>query len=59
MSRKKAQLSLRDFERETERFLTPASEKEKAIMDAATALLGERGIDGATTAEIAKRAGVT
>jgi TetR/AcrR family transcriptional regulator len=59
MSRKKARLSLRDFERETERFLAPSSDKERDIMEAATALLGERGIDGATTAEIAKRAGVT
>jgi TetR/AcrR family transcriptional regulator len=59
MSKKKARLSLQDFERETERFHAPASDKERAIMEAATALLGERGIDGATTAEIAKRAGVT
>jgi AcrR family transcriptional regulator len=56
---KTPRLSLRDFERETEKFMSPTSEKEKAIMEAASALLGERGIDGATTAEIAKRAGVT
>src|SRR5262245_41207400 len=56
---KKLRLSLRDLEQETEKFFAPATEKEKAIMEAASALIGERGIDGATTAEIAKRAGVT
>jgi len=56
---KKLHLSLRDLEQETERFFAPATEKEKAIMEAASVLIGERGIDGATTAEIAKRAGVT
>lgn len=56
---KKARLSLRDLEQETKKFLAPATEKEKAIIEAAAALIGERGIDGATTAEIARRAGVT
>src|SRR5262245_65540334 len=56
---KKLRLSLRDLEQETEKFFAPATEKEKAIMEAASALIGERGMDGATTAEIAKRAGVT
>jgi AcrR family transcriptional regulator len=37
----------------------PRTAKEKAILEAAVALIGERGIDGATTAEIARRAGVT
>jgi TetR/AcrR family transcriptional regulator len=56
---KKQRISLRDLEQETEKFLAPATEKEKAIMEAAAELFGKRGIDGATTAEIAKRAGVT
>lgn len=56
---KKQRFSMRDLERETEKFLAPATEKERAIIEAAAELLGERGIDGATTAEIAKRAGVT
>ena len=57
--RKKQHLSLRDLELEADKFVSPTSEKEQAIIRAATALLGERGVDGATTAEIAKRAGVT
>jgi TetR/AcrR family transcriptional regulator len=56
---KKVRLSLRDLEKENERFLAPATEKEKAIINAAVKLFGERGIDGATTAEIARVAGVT
>lgn len=52
-------LTLADIERETDRFLMPATEKEADILRAAVDLLGERGVDGATTAEIAKRAGVT
>jgi AcrR family transcriptional regulator len=52
-------LTLADIERETDRFLMPATEKEADILRAAVNLLGERGVDGATTAEIAKRAGVT
>lgn len=56
---KKVRLSLRDLEKENERFLSPATEKEKAIIDAAVKLFGERGIDGATTAQIARVAGVT
>jgi TetR/AcrR family transcriptional regulator len=52
-------LTLAEIEHETEKFLTPATEKERDILSAAVALLGERGVDGATTAEIAKRAGVT
>jgi TetR/AcrR family transcriptional regulator len=51
--------SLRALEVDAERFATPTTEKERAIMDAAVALIGERGVDGATTAAIAKRAGVT
>ncbi len=56
---KRPRISVRDLEQETKKFLAPATEKEKAIIEAALALIGERGIDGATTAEIAKRAGVT
>lgn len=52
-------LSLAEVERETERFLEPATEKERAILAAAAALFGERGVEGSATAEIAKRAGVT
>jgi len=50
---------MRDLERESKKFHAPATDKEKAIIDAAVALIGERGIDGATTAAIAKRANVT
>ena len=57
--KKKTRISMRDLERETKKFLAPATEKEKSIIDAAIALISERGIDGATTAEIAKRASVT
>jgi TetR/AcrR family transcriptional regulator len=56
---KKPRLSMRDLEQETERFSEPATEKEKAIIEAAAELMGERGVDGATTAEIARRANVT
>jgi TetR/AcrR family transcriptional regulator len=56
---KKRSVSMRELERETRKFQQPATEKEKAIIDAAVALMGERGVDGATTAEIARRAGVT
>jgi len=56
---KKQRLSLRDLELEAEKSLKPTTAKEQAIIEAASALLGERAIDGATTAEIAKRAGVT
>lgn len=52
-------LSLAEIERETERFLEPATEKERDILAAAAALFGERGVEGSATAEIAKRAGVT
>ena len=42
-----------------ELFAAPTTEKQKAIIEAAVALIGQRGIDGATTAEIARHAGVT
>jgi len=56
---KKARVSLRDLERETKKFQAPATDKERSIIEAAVALIGERGVDGATTAAIAKRARVT
>jgi TetR/AcrR family transcriptional regulator len=59
MQKKKTRISRRDLEQETKRFLAPSTDKEKAITEAALALISERGIDGATTAEIAKRAAVT
>lgn len=58
-SRRAPALSLQDLERETEKFLAPTTPKEEAILTATMELLGERGIDGTTTAEIARRAGVT
>ena len=56
---KKPRITVRDLERETKKFLTPATDKEKAILDAAIALIGKHGVDGATTAEIARQANVT
>jgi TetR/AcrR family transcriptional regulator len=56
---KEQSLTLADVEREADRFMMPATERERDIIRAAMDLLGERGVDGATTAEIAKRAGVT
>src|SRR5215475_13849952 len=56
---KRARISVRRLEQETRKFLAPATEKEKAIIDAALGLIGERGVDGATTAAIAERANVT
>ncbi|RXG96597.1 TetR/AcrR family transcriptional regulator [Bradyrhizobium vignae] len=56
---RKARPSLRDVEQEAEKFSTPKTEKEKAIIDAAVELFGKQGIDGATTAQIAKQANVT
>lgn len=56
---KKKRITMRDLEQETKKFLAPSTDKEKSILEAAMALIGERGVDGATTAEIARRAGVT
>jgi TetR/AcrR family transcriptional regulator len=56
---KKNHPSLRDIEQEVEKFGAPRTAKEKAIIDAAVELFGKRGIDGATTAEIARLANVT
>jgi AcrR family transcriptional regulator len=59
MPRKTPRPSLRALEEDAKRFASAATDKERAIMDAAVALIGERGVAGATTAAIAKRAGVT
>jgi TetR/AcrR family transcriptional regulator len=59
MAKKNPRVSMRDLERESKKFHAPATDKEKSIIEAAVALIGERGIDGATTAAIAKRANVT
>jgi TetR/AcrR family transcriptional regulator len=56
---KKTRPSLREIEQESEKFAAPRTEKEKAIIDAAVELFGSHGIDGATTAQIAKLANVT
>jgi TetR/AcrR family transcriptional regulator len=56
---RKTRPSLRDIEQEAEKFAAPKTEKEKAIIDAAVELFGKQGIDGATTAQIAKLANVT
>ena len=49
----------RNAEHETAQFLGAITEKERSILLAAVELIGERGIEGATTAEIARRADVT
>ena len=57
---KKARPARRHGNVEIEEFLdAPKTEKEKAIIEAAVALISQRGIDGATTAEIARHAKVT
>ncbi|MGY2908147.1 TetR/AcrR family transcriptional regulator [Bradyrhizobium sp. URHC0002] len=56
---KKTRTSLRDIEQEAEKFIAPKTEKERAIIDAAVELFGKHGIDGATTAQIARLANVT
>jgi len=57
--RKRKPLTLKDFEEEARKLMHPASEKERAIVTAAMDLIARKGVDGATTAEIARRAGVT
>jgi TetR/AcrR family transcriptional regulator len=57
--RKPKPLTLKDFEEEARKLMRPASEKERAIVTAAMDLIAKKGVDGATTAEIARRAGVT
>jgi len=57
--RKRKPLTLKDFEEEARKLMQPATEKERAIVTAAMDLITRKGVDGATTAEIARRAGVT
>ena len=57
--RKRKPLTLKDFEEEARKLMEPATEKERAIVAAAMDLIAKKGVDGATTAEIARRAGVT
>jgi TetR/AcrR family transcriptional regulator len=57
--KKATRISVRQLEQETKKFQAPSTEKERAILEAALSLISERGIDGATTAEIARRANVT
>jgi len=57
--RKRKPLTLKDFEEEARKLMQPATERERAIVTAAMDLIARKGVDGATTAEIARRAGVT
>src|SRR4029450_11762637 len=57
--RKRKPLTLKDFEEEARKLMQPATEKERAIVAAARDLIAKKGVDGATTAEIARRADVT
>lgn len=57
--RKRKPLTLKDFEEEARKLMQPATEKERAIVAAAMDLIAKNGVDGATTAEIARRARVT
>lgn len=52
-------VTLRALRGEAARYARPNGEKEAAILHAATRLFGEKGFDGARTAEIAAAAGVT
>lgn len=52
-------MSARSLRGESARYERPSTEKEAAILAAATQLFGDKGYDGARTAEIAARAGVT
>lgn len=56
---KRKPLTLKNFEEEARKLMQPATEKERAIVTAAMDLIAKKGVDGATTAEIARRAGVT
>lgn len=56
---RKQRVTLKDLEKESSKFRAPVTDKERSIIEAAVALMSERGIDGATTAEIARRADVT
>ncbi|MCW7469453.1 TetR/AcrR family transcriptional regulator [Leptospira kanakyensis] len=52
-------LTLKLLQNEFEFYQNPESEKEKDIVNAAEEVFAELGFTGATTAELAKRAGVT
>ena len=52
-------LSARTLRGESARYERPSTEKEAAILQAATRLFGDKGYRGARTAEIAAAAGVT
>lgn len=53
------QINVRTLVGETERYARPQTAKEAAILEAATRLFGERGLDATRTADIAAAAGVT
>ncbi|TGM79398.1 TetR/AcrR family transcriptional regulator [Leptospira bouyouniensis] len=52
-------LTLKLLQNEFESYQNPYSEKEKDIVNAAEQVFAEQGFSGATTAELAKQAGVT
>src|SRR3954471_16548585 len=52
-------MSARSLRGESDRYERPSTEKEAAILAAATKLFGDKGYRGARTAEIAASAGVT
>ena len=52
-------MSARSLRGESARYERPSTEKEAAILAAATSLFGAKGYRGARTADIAARAGVT
>ena len=52
-------ISARTLRGESARYERPSTQKEAAILAAATQLFGDRGYDGARTADIAAAAGVT
>jgi TetR/AcrR family transcriptional regulator len=53
------QINVRMLRGETERYARPQTAKEAAILEAATRLFGERGLEATRTADIAAAAGVT
>lgn len=57
--RDKMDMDVASLLKEFQLYDNPATEKQKAILDAAEELFSQKGFDGAPTAEIAKRAKVT
>jgi len=53
------QINVRTLRGETARYAKPQTAKEAAILEAATRLFGERGLEATRTADIASAAGVT